>query len=327
MNDDLDNAIIDKEALERSEKLREVMTWADGAMYRSEPMPESAKIEPRVFLLNMTADPLGAIAAGSMMYEGKVVRDLRDVTDKDRRHYFEQIQATHLKAPFELVDFHFMIEGVTRSFTHQMVRQRTAVFMQESLRFAVKENLDEETPLPPSLAGLKDDDPKVLVWRRAINSAQDHYEALVSSGVPAEDARGLLPHSTTTRLHYKTNLRNLQEHAGNRLCTQAQFEWRAVWIQIVDAIRNYNSLTVSRPNWQQEVLADLFRPVCYLTGKCEFRASFDRSCTIRDRVDAFHHAGIDSSSWEIGQQMINDGPVLLPIHPVEWLADHTAARR
>lgn len=326
MNDDFDNAITDKEMLEKAERSREVMTWADGAMYRSEAMPKDAIVGPKVHLLMMTPDPLGAIAAGSMMYEGKVVRDLRDVSDEQRRHYFEQIQSTHLKAPFELVDFHFMIEGVTRSFTHQMVRQRTAVFMQESLRFAVKENLDEETPLPPSLAGLKDDDPKVLVWRRAINAAQDHYEALVSSGVPAEDARGLLPHQTTTRLHYKTNLRNLQEHSGNRLCTQAQFEWRNVWIQIVDAIRNYDAGFDGQGNgWQQSVLADLFRPVCYLTGKCEFRASFDRSCTIRDRVDTFHHAGIPSSEWD-GQ---NGGlPAhTLPIHPIEWLGDHTAARR
>lgn len=313
---------------EEAERSREVMTWADGAMYRSEAMPKDAIVGPKVHLLSMTPDPLGVIAAGSMMYEGKVVRDLSDVTDKERQHYFDQITKTHLKAPFELVDFHFMIEGVTRSFTHQMVRQRTAVFMQESLRFAVKENLDEETPLPPSLAGLKDDDPKVKVWRRAINNAQDNYEALVGAGVPAEDARGLLPHQTTTRLHYKTNLRNLQDHAGNRLCTQAQFEWRAVWLQIVDAIANH--WAPFNDAWQQQVLANLFRPVCYLTGKCEFKASFDRSCSIRDRVDANHAAGRDSSKWdehEITERADGSRVELLPILPAEWLMDHTAARR
>jgi len=357
MNDDFDNAITDKEALAKAERSREVMTWADGAMYRSEAMPKEAIVGPKVHLLMMTPDPLGVIAAGSMMYEGKVVRDLASVTDADRQHYFEQITKTHLKAPFELVDFHFMIEGVTRSFTHQMVRQRTAVFMQESLRFAVKENLDAETPLPPSLAGLKDDDPRVRLWRKGINTVQDIYEALVSGGVPAEDARGMLPHQTTTRLHYKTNLRNLQEHAGNRLCTQAQFEWRAVWVQIVEAIRNYGDESQGsfaqagqghrqQHRWQQSVLADLFRPVCYLTGKCEFKASFDRSCSIRGRVDANHEIGRPSAEWASEYDAVSGNPIVVGvgptsvvreseggrpvfiggISPLEWLADPTAAR-
>jgi flavin-dependent thymidylate synthase len=328
MNDDHDNAQTDKEMLERH---AEIARFADVAMYVSEPMPQEAVAGPKVHLLSMTPDPLGVIAAGSMMYEGKVIRDLADVTDADRKHYLAQIKKTHLKAPWELVDFHFMIEGVTRSFTHQMVRQRTAVFMQESLRFAVKENLDAETPLPPSLIGLKDDDPKVKMWRRAINNAQDHYEALVGSGVPAEDARGLLPHQTTTRLHYKTNLRNLYEHAGNRLCTQAQFEWRAVGLQIVDAIATYDPYDSPHgAEWQQRELAGLFRPVCYLTGKCEFKASFDRACSIRERVDANHAAGRDSDEWDVHEiTEMPDGSrrTLLPILPSEWLLDHAAARR
>jgi hypothetical protein len=205
----------------------------------------------------------------------------------------------------------------------------------------VKENLDAETPLPPSLAGLKDDDPRVRLWRKGINNAQDIYEALVSGGIPAEDARGLLPHQTTTRLHYKTNLRNLQEHAGMRLCTQAQFEWRNVWLQIVDAIRNYDPRRANAERlynedtrqwtpdmlpdrWQFETLAGLFRPVCYLTGKCEFNASFDRACSIRERVTTFHTAGIPSSEWD-GK---NGGlPAhTQPINPLEWLAMHDAAR-
>ncbi len=325
----------------------EVVTWADGAMFRSEPMPENAVKGPKVYLINMTPDPLGAIAAMAKMYKGEVVRDLRDIPNYERYNFFQDILKTHLKAPFEAVTFHFLIEGVTRSFTHQMVRQRTAVYAQESLRFAVKENLDEETPLPPSLAGLPNDDPRVVLWRGAVNRVQDTYEALVGSGVPAEDARGLLPHSTTTRLHYVTNLRGLYEHLGNRLCTQAQFEWRQVATGIVDAIRNYDAHTreFSDDSWQQSELADLFRPICYMTGKCEFKASFDRACRIRNRVEANHEIGRHSSEWHkehdkvvgnpivsgVGPQSVvrdeTERPVFIgAIHPAEWLADPTAAR-
>lgn len=298
---------------------KDIQRYADVAMYAAEEMPFDVNEQgPRVTLLSMSHDPLGQIAAMSMMYEGKVVRDLGDVTDEQRKHYFEQIQRTHLKAPFEAVQFHFMIEGVTRSFTHQMVRQRTAVYAQESLRFAVKETIDDDVALPPTLRGLADDDPRVLVWRKGINAVDDAYSALIAAGVPAEDARGLLPHNITTRLHYITNLRGLQEHAGNRLCTQAQFEWRTVFVRIVEAIRNYDN-GEHGGQWQYETLADVFRPICYLTGKCEFKASFDRACNIRDRVEANAQNGIDPIFW-------NDPANPNVIYPHEWLMMHDAAR-
>jgi len=309
----------------------EVIRWADGAMYEAEEMPfDVNETGPRVTLLNATPQPLAAIAAMAMMYEGKVVRDLRDVSQEQRISYFEDIRNTKLQAPFEAVNLHFMIEGVTRSFTHQMVRQRTAVFAQESLRFAVKESIDEEVALPPSLQGLQYDDPRLVIWRSAVNKVDDAYHALVDNGVPAEDARGLLPHNITTRLHYVTNLRALLDHGGNRLCTQAQFEWRAVWDQIIRAIAGYwtpgGALIHQGDNWEFKQIASMFRPVCYLTGKCEFKASFDRPCSIRGRVEQNAASGIPSSEWHT-ETIGKDGLRIDPIHPAEWMLDHGAARK
>src|SRR5215475_14060807 len=123
---------------ERNTAGTEVSTYVDRAMYPAEPMQSRL---PRVYLLSATADPLGAMAAFCYMYTGRVVRDLAELTDEDRMWAWEQATATHLKAPLEAVDLHFMVEGVTRAFTHQMVRQRTAVYAQESMRFAVKEEV------------------------------------------------------------------------------------------------------------------------------------------------------------------------------------------
>jgi hypothetical protein len=138
------------------------------------------------------------------------------------------------------------------------------------------------------------------------------YTALVNNGVPAEDARGLLPHAVLTRLNYKTNLRGLAEHAGNRLCTQAQFHWRVVLAQVVSAIRNHDSLYRQGnawvpADWQWKLIASsvLFRPVCYAVGHCPFAGSWDRGCTIRERVD--------SGRWD-------------EINEREWLLDPAAAR-
>lgn len=344
-----------------------IRRWADEQQYVAAPMEanrdDDGNITPTVRLLSMTADPLGAIAAMCRMYEGKVTTDLSQISDDERRHYFAQAQATHLRAPLEAVKFHFFLDGVTRSFTHQLVRQRTAVYSQESLRFAVKENMAKECSMPPSIAGMTGQAGRDIRDRfHAFNqSVEDFYLWMVNNGVPAEDARGAVPHWITTRANYITDLRNLSDHAGNRLCTQAQFEWRVVFLGIVDAIRNYSPpvepwTTGNRisqlemqetfeetTRWQFELLASsgLFRPVCYQLGKCPFKASFDRACSIRGRVDAFAAHGVPSKEWDrekrgtervpnpggpMHMQSIEE-PYLIPaINPAEWLLDPAAAR-
>lgn len=324
-----------------------IRKWADEQQFVAAPMQanrtDEGMIVPKVTLLWMTPDPLGANAAMGRMYKGIPTYSMTDITDEERAQFFTDSLATHLKAPLESIKFHFFIEGVTRSFTHQMVRQRTAVYAQESLRFAVKEELGEEVSLPPSIAALPSKHPTRQKWDEAVSNISDVYNFLVANGIPAEDARGLMPHAVTTRLNYITDLRNLAEHAGNRLCTQAQFEWRMVFLGIVDAIRKYTpdfswckgyapieSVTSAWDQefrWQQQMIADsaLFRPICYQLGRCPFKASFDRACTIRERVDFNAKNGIPSSEWH---KENTDGMMYVtsPIDHREWLLDPAAAR-
>lgn len=327
--------------------------WADEHQYDAEPQEatEDQGVQPKVTLLWMTPDPLGAVAAMAAMYKGKVVRSLSEVSDDERREAFVDVQKTHLKAPLEAVKLHFLFEGVDRAFTHQHVRQRTAVYAQESMRFAVLGDLLEATTLPPSLAGTQksEGDParvsiedivgsgvyaladgptrKRALWDYTIGVIDEVYHILVESGMPSEEARGLLPHCTATRLHYVTDLRNLSDHAGNRLCTQAQFHWRLVFAGVVDAIRRFprkEHLPVE-DWWQFEAIADsaLFRPVCYQLNYCPFEASFDRSCTIRSRVQMFSGHGIPSRQWDDKDKVTNG----IPIRNEEWLLNPAAARK
>lgn len=336
----------------------EIQRWADEAMYSAE--KRSASDGPKVHLLHMNADPLASVAACAKMYKGEVVRSLSDVTHAERKEYLAEMQKTKLKMPLEAVTFHFMMENVTRAFTHQLVRQRTAAYAQESMRFAVVEDMTEAVALPPSLAGTmsaeeyidwfkadekerfnKDVDlsdeqilqgafmstkvSKEQKWRfkfdRAVGAVSDTYSMLVNDGMPAEDARGLTPTNILTRVHYITNLRALLDHAGNRLCTQAQFEWRLVFSQISRAIRNYRphaaqlismdssysdfddagflDMLDACDRWQYEAIADLLKPVCYQVGKCVFEADFDRKCSIRSRVQANAEIGRSSDRWHL----------------------------
>ena len=351
----------------------EIQKWADKAMFKAEDIdPDEG---PQVQLLSCNPDPLGTIAAAALMYEGKSVASLAEITDEQRRYYLDQVQRSVLEAPLEFVNFHFIISGVTRGFTHQMVRQRTATYTQESTRFAVKETVP--VALPPSLIGtmpwkewveecardvygvrsqrnewLRDhfneandhaevmaDEPQL--WRREWDHAnrvvEDVYNHLVGTGMPAEDARGLLPTNLLTRINYNTSLRGLKDHAGVRLCTQAQFEWRQVWAQMVKAIREYgktqgyttklddeygDSYDDRSSAWQFEELANIFKPICYYKGRCQFMSDVDRHCSIRGRVEAFADLGIPSTKW--ANPVADDG--LGSIQPYEWLLDPSAAR-
>lgn len=280
---------------------KEIVQWADEAMYEAQPIlrgEEDTRIQPRVFLLNATHDPLGTCAADMRMYRGDPVYKMSEITDQQRMWAWQELSKTHLNTPLEGVQLKFMIEAVTRSFTHQMVRQRVgAYYVQESLRFAVKRGLASETALPPSISTTEEGPGKI--WQDTIQTISDAYNALVDAGVPAEDARGLLPHAVTTRIIYTTNLRALFEHAGNRLCTQAQFEWRAVFMEIMKAVRDRDAGT--EWNWQWRLIAEpkarTFTPICYRLGRCAFMSELDRGCTIRDRANAGQFDKINPHEW------------------------------
>lgn len=284
-------------------------------MYPATPNPqaeEGKQVEPRVWLVYMTPIPLQQLAAAAMLYEGQIVVDPRTVDRQTAMRWTRDMTKTVLAAPLEWVDMWFFFEGVTRAFTHQLVRQRMgAVYIQESQRFAVKENAAREVAYPPSIGRLKEDDPKRVVWDEAVAHNSWAYNSLIDSGIPAEDARGLLETNITTRIHYKTNLRGLMEHSGMRLCSQAQYEWKMVWMGILAAIRNYGP---EEDLWQQHTIANLFKPVCYRTGKCEFMAAADRYCSIRERVMSHHSRGESPDQW-------------LDINPIEPLMEGAARLR
>jgi flavin-dependent thymidylate synthase len=289
----------------------EVTKWADQAMYAAKPLSHgNHPVTPQVTLVSMTVNPLRVMAAASELYRGGVYSDPSKITREQAIKWLDGFRASKISAPLEFINLHFLIEGVTRAFTHQLVRQRTAVYVQESMRFAVKENAMFEVALPPSIAALELDDPRRVIWWNTVKTIGVAYEQLISGGIPAEDARGLLPTNITTRVHYHTDLRNLVNTSGMRLCSQAQYEWKQVWIEFIKAIIRYGP---EAERWQQHEIAGLFKPICYQQGHCGFNGPADRWCVIRDRVNAHAQAGDPTNTWT-------------DINPIEPL-HHAAARK
>lgn len=340
-----------------------LQTWADPAMFTAEKI-DTAK-GPEVFLIDAPSDPLGLIAQAAKAYKGEFVESLAEITDEERRNYLVQIQKTILKMPLEAVHFSFRIKGVTRGFTHQLVRTRTAAYSQESTRFAVKDTVP--VGLPPSLMGTTGEGEAIRKemltnssmdeylyrisrmseaekwrqrWDQTVALVEQNYNHLVEAGMPAEDARGLLPTNLLTQINVFIGMRSLMDTSGVRLCTQAQFEWRIVFAKIAQSIAEYGqdkTYRTNRPNgttpfvnssrWQFEAIANLFRPICYQTGKCQFGADFDRACSIRGRVDANASINRPSSQWGDdfpGNEVTDIG--IPRIRTEEWMADPSAAR-
>jgi flavin-dependent thymidylate synthase len=362
--------------------------WADEHQYDAEPQPGATAdqgVMPSVQIIHMPQDPLGVLAAQNAIYKGMVIRNLSEITDDMRRESFEDMMKTTLQSPLEAIKMHFLFEGVDRAFTHQHVRQRTANFGQESLRFSVVGPLIDATTLPPQLHGTQrawvdghadltsyeamllrhdftmasQEDRNRAVWDWCIHQIDLAYHYLVEHGIAAEEARGLLPHATATRIHYQTDMRGLMKVMGERLCTQAQFHWRTVAALVQNAVRNYTpdfswigvgdsafsrGLSTDIRNewerknrWQFELIADsgIFRPVCYQTGHCMFQASADRGCTIRERVEIrAKNGGNDSTQWHkpflyYGHDSVSGRPVTKTsegIQTPEWLLNPAAAR-
>lgn len=330
---------------------KEIQRWGDQQQYFREPIPEENRGKTTVALFNPPRNPLAHLVALNGIYKGEVIKSIHDprITKEAMQKALEDLLKTVLAGPLESIQFHFVIEGVTRSITHQMVRSRLSFFGQESLRFAVPQgDWTEEIQTPESLRGIVDDggawefltekQRQLRMWNEAIEEIKHAYEFFVNTGMPAEEARDILPHAMPTRIHWVIDLRGLLLEAGKRTCTQAQFPWRVIFGEIAKALRDaelpetveqYESAD-GYDNWQYELLSKQIRPACYQHGKCVFKAEFDRHCSIRDRVDAFAKAGVPSSDWDKPQQNTKAEEQwvlpLLPIHPAEWAADPGAAR-
>lgn len=121
----------------------------------------------------------------------------------------------------EHVTFTFAIEGVSRVLTHQLVRHRIASYSQQSQRY-VKEH-DFETILPGTIA--KNPEAKEKFTKLMVE-IQYLYNEFTEMGIPAEDARYILPNAAETKIVCTFNARSLLNFFSLRCCTRAQWEIR-----------------------------------------------------------------------------------------------------
>jgi thymidylate synthase (FAD) len=135
-----------------------------------------------------------------------------------------------VRSSWEFVHYTWQIEGVTRAFTHQFVRSRHASFAQQAMRVADMSEFQTLCPVTVIEAG------KTSVWLLCMQMIASTYSELRAAGVPAQDARGVLPTNVLTNIVASYNLRSLAELIGKRLNQRAQDEYVDVLRAMVDCV-------------------------------------------------------------------------------------------
>lgn len=185
-----------------------------------------------VTLNDYTHDPLRTLyTAFRVCYSSFTPAEIEARIESERisrdemQQFIEARLATGHASPLAQVWFEFGISGVTRAFSHQFVRHHIGIsFEQQSQRYVTYKDGTYPYTLPPSVdrAGMSD------TFNRAIEAAGAAYLELIEAGVPAEDARFLLPNATNTNFKVSVNYLELMHIADQRLCTRAQWEFRKV---------------------------------------------------------------------------------------------------
>lgn len=93
--------------------------------------------------------------------------------------------------------------------------------------------------------------------------------ALEQLGIPREDIAMLLPLGMTTKIVDKRNLRNLVDMSKNRMCTRAYWEYRELFRDISNELRERSK------EWEW-IVDNLFKPKCEELGYCTEQKSCGR---------------------------------------------------
>ena len=145
----------------------------------------------------------------------------------------EQLEymANTIPSSWEFVDYVFLVEGVSRAYTHQQVRTRQASYAQQTMRVLEMGDFDYVY----SERILRDAYAKNVV-DAALASIKQAYNSLLTIGIPAEDARGILPTNIATNIVCKFNLRTFVDLAKSRSGGRTQGEYQQVINAMVDAV-------------------------------------------------------------------------------------------
>lgn len=229
---------------------------------------------PDVELLSCTPDALNVIAASARQCYLPGRTSIRDTAAFDTAKFLWNLHDSGHMSVFEHASFTFLISNASRACTHQLVRHRMASYSQQSQRYIT---FDDCTFIMPESA--KGNPDMEQLFTDACNAAMTAYKRLIENGVPAEDARYVLPSGAASNIVTTMNFRELIHFCRERMCRRAQWEIRHIANEMAEKVRK------SVP-----YLSDFLRPKCHGLLYCPETHScgrFPKRDTINDNIINF----------------------------------------
>ncbi len=231
----------------------------------------------KVELLAYTPDADKLVSAAAKLCYAKSDIDtlMENLTPDKVAEFLDTLTKLGHESPVEHASFTFGIEGVSRTLLAQITRHRIASFSVQSQRYVEKSGF--EYIMPPEIASIPEAKElfeeemrrdaeaysrlrEILVEKHKatfIAEGMDEKEALRAAGKKAnEDARFVLPNACDTRIIMTMNTRSLYNFFELRCCTRAQWEIRALAIEMLKLVKGVAPLLFSAAG-----------PAC-VKGKC-----------------------------------------------------------
>ena len=139
---------------------------------------------------------------------------------KDPRKSLEVAMDGGHESVLEHAVFTFEVDEVSRVLLAQITRHRLASYSVQSQRYC---GADAGSIVIPDSMCREDAVDALVDYKRAVEAL---YDEMVADGIPAEDARYILPQGITTTLMMTANARELRHFFSLRCCTRAQWEIR-----------------------------------------------------------------------------------------------------
>jgi len=172
----------------------------------------------------------------------------KNPAQRTTREYLENIKKQGHGSVLEHANYSLLLEGISRSLTHELVRHRAGfAYSQLSQRYV--DESDASFVIPPAIIG---DEALVAQWKAQVEGAQATYVSLVEKlmeryswvadkvhrrKMAREAARGVLPNSTETKIVVTANARAWRTMLELRTGEGAEQEIRRLGVLVLRTLQ------------------------------------------------------------------------------------------
>lgn len=211
------------------------------------------KIGTVTVLQETTKDPISLIGRRAGICWGADISN----EEKNYKRGLDCLENLHGRT-FEFPDVHLLID----KYSARVIREYYTHIgclptrLQESTRYVNYENFNYITPHTIGK------NPKALeIYQETMQVISRNCKALEELGIPREDSAMQLPLGMATRIVDKRNMRNLIDMSRRRMCSRAYWEFRELFDDILNALKEYST------EWEYIVNTQM-KPICETYGYC-----------------------------------------------------------